>query len=189
MVRAVISSWPYWTMSSCERKSNRNYWSAEKENEKVLVVSFMSADVGRLSGASRSAGSVITKCVSGNTTHKSTLIARFMGPTRGPSGADRTQVGPMLAPWTLLSGATTYRGPMIAAMCLNGTPDNITPTKYGIISLFKRWRLYFFVNLVKEYSLALFQYHPFENRDAFMNLCPRLCVRNVNRYSIENCML
>ena len=26
------------------------------------------------------------------------LIARFMGPTWGPSGADRTQVGPMLAP-------------------------------------------------------------------------------------------
>ena len=33
------------------------------------------------------------------------LLARFMGPTWGPSGADRrTQVGPMLAPWTLLSG-------------------------------------------------------------------------------------
>ena len=32
------------------------------------------------------------------------LIARWMGPTWGPSGADRTQVGPMLAPWTLLSG-------------------------------------------------------------------------------------
>ena len=32
------------------------------------------------------------------------LIARFMGPTWGPAGADRTQVGPMLAPWTLLSG-------------------------------------------------------------------------------------
>ena len=32
------------------------------------------------------------------------LIERFMGPTWGPSGADRTQVGPMLAPWTLLSG-------------------------------------------------------------------------------------
>ena len=33
-----------------------------------------------------------------------TLIARFMGPTWGPSGANKTQVGPMLAPWTLLSG-------------------------------------------------------------------------------------
>ena len=33
-----------------------------------------------------------------------TLITRFMGPIWGPSGADRTQMGPMLAPWTLLSG-------------------------------------------------------------------------------------
>ena len=32
------------------------------------------------------------------------LIARFMEPTRGPSRAYRTQVGPMLAPWPLLSG-------------------------------------------------------------------------------------
>ena len=32
------------------------------------------------------------------------LIGRFIGPAWGPSGADRTQVGPMLAPWTLLSG-------------------------------------------------------------------------------------
>ena len=30
--------------------------------------------------------------------------ARSMGPTWGPSGVDRTQVGPMLAPWILLSG-------------------------------------------------------------------------------------
>ena len=35
---------------------------------------------------------------------KHALIARFMGPTWGPSGADRTLVGPMLAPPTLLSG-------------------------------------------------------------------------------------
>ena len=35
---------------------------------------------------------------------RTTLIARFMGSTWGPSGADRTQVGPMLVPWTLLSG-------------------------------------------------------------------------------------
>ena len=30
-----------------------------------------------------------------------------MGPTWGPYGADRTQVGPILAPWTLLSGIAT----------------------------------------------------------------------------------
>ena len=32
------------------------------------------------------------------------LITRFMGPTWGPPGADRTQVGPRWATWTLLSG-------------------------------------------------------------------------------------
>ena len=31
-------------------------------------------------------------------------ISRLMGPTSGPPGDDRTQVGPMLAPWTWLSG-------------------------------------------------------------------------------------
>ena len=44
------------------------------------------------------------------------LIARFMGPTWGPSGADRTQVGPMLAPWTLLSRSVTemkWKSPFI----------------------------------------------------------------------------
>ena len=43
-----------------------------------------------------------------------TLIARFMGPTWGPSGADRTQVGPMLAPWTLLSGYCWLSVPFIS---------------------------------------------------------------------------
>ena len=33
-----------------------------------------------------------------------TKIARFVGQTWGPSGSCRPQMGPMLAPWTLLSG-------------------------------------------------------------------------------------
>ena len=36
------------------------------------------------------------------------LITRFMRPTWGPSGSDRTQVGPMLAAWTLLSGVVIH---------------------------------------------------------------------------------
>ena len=31
-------------------------------------------------------------------------IAKSMGPTRGPPGFCRSQMGPMLAPWTMLSG-------------------------------------------------------------------------------------
>ena len=45
---------------------------------------------------------IITLC--NNLCYVTSLIARFMGHKWGPSGADRTQVGPMLAPWTLLSG-------------------------------------------------------------------------------------
>ena len=35
---------------------------------------------------------------------KRSLITMFVGPAWGPSGADKTQMGPMLAPSTLLSG-------------------------------------------------------------------------------------
>ena len=40
---------------------------------------------------------------------KLTLITMFMGPTWGPSGADRTQVDPMSAPWILLSGKVAIK--------------------------------------------------------------------------------
>ena len=36
-----------------------------------------------------------------------TQIAKFMGPTWGPPGSCRPQMGPMLAPWTLQSGKVT----------------------------------------------------------------------------------
>ena len=48
--------------------------------------------------------------------HNYTLIARFMGPTWGPSGADRTQVGPMLAPWTLLFGIVKLTAVLIVSV-------------------------------------------------------------------------
>ena len=53
---------------------------------------------------------VITFVRQASRTHRpEALLARFMGPSWGPSGADRTQVGPMLAPWSLLSGRGNYR--------------------------------------------------------------------------------
>ena len=41
-----------------------------------------------------------------------------MGPIWGPSGADRTQVGPMLAPWTLQSGTITNITPPSHVDCM-----------------------------------------------------------------------
>ena len=48
-------------------------------------------------------------------------IARFMGPTWGPSGVDRTQVGPMLALWILLSGVQCCRCVFICCGCMIGS--------------------------------------------------------------------
>ena len=45
------------------------------------------------------------------------LIARFMGPTSGPSLTDRTQMGPMLAPWTLLSWSASMVTSVQEAKC------------------------------------------------------------------------
>ena len=40
--------------------------------------------------------------------HTCTQIAKFMGRTWGPPGSCRPQMGPILAPWTLLSGWTGH---------------------------------------------------------------------------------
>ena len=50
------------------------------------------------------------------------LIPRFTGPTWGPSGANRTQLGPMLAPWTLRSGSpcTLLCRGQLKAKCSHG---------------------------------------------------------------------
>ena len=50
----------------------------------------------------------IDNCLVAESMQEGSLKARFMGPTWDPSGADRTQVGPMLAPWTLLSGRCLF---------------------------------------------------------------------------------
>ena len=39
-----------------------------------------------------------------------TQIAMFMGPTWGPSGSCRSQMGPMMTSWTVLSGIPWYPG-------------------------------------------------------------------------------
>ena len=45
-----------------------------------------------------------------------------MGQTWGPSGADRTQVGPMVAPWTLLSEMySALPSAMFSCLCWHGT--------------------------------------------------------------------
>ena len=47
-----------------------------------------------------------------------TQIAKFMGPTWGPTGSCRPQMGPMLAPWTLLSGYSNSLTAMVPLCCV-----------------------------------------------------------------------
>ena len=59
-------------------------------------------------------------------------IARFMGPTWGSPGSSRRQMGPMLAPWILLSGWWTYDFPSAKEATLVNV-DNYIISKIQII--------------------------------------------------------
>ena len=50
------------------------------------------------------------------------VIARSMGPTWGPSGANRTQVDPMLVPGTLLSGLSGNSSNFTVPILCSATP-------------------------------------------------------------------
>ena len=69
-----------------------------------------------------------------------TPIAKFMGPTWGPPGPCRPQMGPMLAPWSLRSGqsllTTELRNPAMCTPLLCHYNDVIMGTMaYQITSL------------------------------------------------------
>ena len=70
----------------------------------------------------------ITICLRGSCC--CTQIAKVMGPTWGPPGSCRPQMGPMLAPWTLLSGWCWWKWRMVAALviCL----ESHYPTSLGL---------------------------------------------------------
>ena len=58
------------------------------------------------------------------------LIAKFMRPTWGPPGSYRHQMGPMLAPWTLLS----RNEPTIAPWCSPPIPPLGEPTTPALLT-------------------------------------------------------
>ena len=57
--------------------------------------------------------------------HLITQISKFMGPTWGRHGADRTQAAPMLAPWTLLSGLSKSRLECPVHICQVSSPSAV----------------------------------------------------------------
>ena len=49
--------------------------------------------------------------------------SKVHGPTRGPPGSCRPQIGPMLVPWTLLSGEPRYWPPSVGKFRLQPQTD------------------------------------------------------------------
>ena len=70
-------------------------------------------------------------------------ITKFMGPTWGPPGSCRPQMGPMLAPWTLLSGTLHHQECWLTSIS-QGLYSLSCRTSYRKISWsLKAVRLYF----------------------------------------------
>ena len=64
-----------------------------------------------------------------------TQIAKFMGPTWGPPGSCQPQMGPMLVPWTFLSGIDINKGnPLVNVLFLG-----IEQTKKSALEKVMAW--------------------------------------------------
>ena len=76
--------------------------------------------------------------------------SKFMGPTWGPSGAGRTQVGPMLVPWTLLSGYFAANTPMLALGQLRPSSGALWHDYWYIrVLLYEfKWMLHIYMNIL-----------------------------------------
>ena len=66
-------------------------------------------------------------------------ITKFMGPTWGPPGSCRPQMGPMLAPWTLLSGKSSIRLQWLDRIAF---PVMSTCVICPVLALCERWAFY-----------------------------------------------
>ena len=78
-----------------------------------------------------------------------------MGPTCGPSGADRSQVDPMLAPWTLLSGTLRTYDTLANLLRYQLRPDWVL--SYGEILMSKTSRLIYYLPHLWYISLTQIQ--------------------------------
>ena len=107
-----------------------------------------------------------------------TQIARFMRPTWGPPGADRTQVGPMLAPWSLLSG-------QLICVSSPGLPASIPYWhRTSPFPLFWRQTLHHHRNDLTDRLFNVWVKSTFVWNVAFMTSSISLCFEIINRLYI-----
>ena len=95
------------------------------------------------------------------------LIACFIEPAWGPSGVDRTQVGPMLAPGTLLSGSWSIRTQNFSVS------DDIVASMYYMYS----WLyIHLFFKLLYHACLQLVIIDSYPIHFQFINILLLLCM-------------
>ena len=95
------------------------------------------------------------------------LITMFMGPTWGSSGADRTQVGPMLAPWILLSGHAVGRGGGMCGILCERKPGLSTVMDVA----WSRWGITYPLLYRDGMTLPDFRYHQRRFTVALSRVC------------------
>ena len=122
-----------------------------------------------------------------------TLIARLMGPTWFPPGADRSQVGPMLTPWTLLSRNIVVSIAFIRIECIyficltenlpmvkSSPPPLPTKNKSMKIEIYPQltnaWR-YYPLKMISDLSLKKIVIILLQTKEHTCNNCPRLFPR------------
>ena len=133
---------------------------------------------------------------------ETSLMARFMGPTWGPPGAGKTHMGPMLAPWTLLSGLFYFTGYLIqsapftsnltvflekkfAVAFITFYIDMIYMCIYVCTSSMCRCMITYKINVIS-YLLALTKWYPWPVSQGiyehFVKLLSKFCITPCSSY-------
>ena len=89
---------------------NKFQWNIDGNSNILIQENAFGNDVGK-NGVNFVQASMCYCWLSLSNTLGRTQIARFMGPTWGPPGPCWPQMGPILAPWTLLSGYVCWKQP------------------------------------------------------------------------------
>ena len=122
--------------------------------------------------------------------HKQTQIAKFMGPTGGSPGSCQPQLGPMLAPWILLSGNVLRVIYMKTAIYLYTNHTLFISGTAFLIMLFILWtKLNTEIIVVTMYSiqtpvLQMIRYITVKSH--FNSLAPMACGNNIRSIISEH---
>ena len=106
LIRSIIRSFP--AKNQTNKQTNRTCFALNTNRLSIWVTTSWKMLINNKFKAQtltgNPTGNYRCQLLASRALYMSYQIAKFMGPTWGPSGADRTQMGPIFASWTLLSG-------------------------------------------------------------------------------------